>query len=292
MEVQISSSTKSFAGKQLICNFESKELGSKTSFSVYLPPTLDESKEKFPVVFWLSGLTCTEKNFIEKSGFQRFAAQHKLIVVGPDTSPKEIKELPYQGFKGLAPPDIISAWSHLCTYTPPPTQLPGGLNIEGEDDSWDFGSGAGFYVDATADRWKKYRIMGGHGALICALKNPGLYKTVSAFAPIANPINCPWGQKAFSGYFGENNKEEWKNWDATELVKNYNGPPIEILVDQGKSDQFLEQGQLLPDNFVRACVAAKVPIVYRLQDGYDHSYYFIATFIADHFAHHAKQLKA
>merc|ERR1712198_442954 len=133
--------------------------------------------------------------------------------------------------------------------------------------------------------------MGGHGALICALKNPGQYKSVSAFAPICNPINCPWGVKAFSGYLGEANKDAWKEYDACELAKTYNGPPLELLVDQGKADNFLTQGQLLPDNLVSSCAEGGVPIVMRLQEGYDHSYYCMATFMGDHFDHHAKFLK-
>lgn len=191
-------------------------------FSVYLPPKA-LAGEKLPVLYWLSGLTCTEENFMIKSGFQRYAAENNLIVVGPDTSPR-------------------------------------GVQIEGQDDSWDFGSGAGFYVDATEEKWAKhYRMysyvtkelpqiveaelpvvpgsrsisghsMGGHGALICSLKNPGVYKSVSAFAPISNPSECPWGVKAFTGYLGSD-KEAWKAWDATHLVQQYSGPPLELLID-------------------------------------------------------------
>lgn len=135
-----------------------------------------------------------------------------------------------------------------------------------------------------------YFSMGGHGALICSLKNPGLYKSVSAFAPICNPMKCPWGTKAFSGYLGDN-KESWKEYDSCELVKKYNGPPLQILVDQGLDDKFLTENQLLPDNLVNACASVGVPIVMRKQEGYDHSYYFIATFLPDHFKHHAKFLQ-
>jgi len=134
--------------------------------------------------------------------------------------------------------------------------------------------------------------MGGHGALICALKNPAMYKSVSAFAPICNPINCPWGQKAFSGYLGSN-QETWKSWDATEIVKHYSGPPFSyILIDQGKEDGFLPEGQLLPGNFVESCREQKLPVVLRMQEGYDHSYYFVSTFIGDHIKHHADVLNA
>ncbi|XP_016054990.1 PREDICTED: S-formylglutathione hydrolase isoform X3 [Miniopterus natalensis] len=218
----------------------------------------------------------------------------------------------------------------FAIYLPPKSEtgkcpalywLSGGCNIKGEDESWDFGTGAGFYVDATEDRWKtNYRMysyvteelpqlinanfpvdpqrmsifghsMGGHGALICALKNPGKYKSVSAFAPICNPVLCPWGKKAFSGYLGTD-QSKWKAYDATHLVKSYPGSQLDILIDQGKDDQFLSDGQLLPDNFIAACTEKKIPVVFRLQEGYDHSYYFIATFITDHIRHHAKYLNA
>nr|KAF6368331.1 esterase D [Myotis myotis] len=131
--------------------------------------------------------------------------------------------------------------------------------------------------------------MGGHGALICALKNPGKYKSVSAFAPICNPVICPWGKKAFNGYLGAD-QSKWKAYDATHLVKSFPGSQLDILIDQGKDDQFLSDGQLLPDNFIAACTEKKIPVVFRLQEGYDHSYYFIATFITDHIRHHAKYL--
>ena len=217
------SSAKCFGGKQEVYSHESQQLKCKMNFSVYLPPKATDG-QKVPVLYWLSGLTCTEQNFIIKSGFQRYAAQENLMVVGPDTSPR-------------------------------------GVNIEGEDDSYDFGSGAGFYVDATEDKWKNnYRMysyvtkelpklieanfpvmagcqsisghsMGGHGALICALKNPGLYKCATAFAPIANPIKAKWGQKCFTGYLGSNT-DLWNQYDATLLVANYNGPPLNLLIDQ------------------------------------------------------------
>lgn len=132
--------------------------------------------------------------------------------------------------------------------------------------------------------------MGGHGALICALKNPGLYQSVSAFAPISNPINCNWGKKALGGYLGSN-EEAWKDWDATELVGKYDGPPLQLFIDQGSEDQFLKDGQLLPTNLVEACKTAQVPFIYQNRDGYDHSYFFISTFIGEHIAYHAKLLK-
>ncbi|XP_061431274.1 S-formylglutathione hydrolase [Lethenteron reissneri] len=276
------SSNRIFEGYQKVFEHESSELKCKMRFGVYLPPKAET--HKCPVLYWLSGLTCTEQNFVTKAGVQRLASEHGLIVVAPDTSPR-------------------------------------GCNVEGEDESWDFGSGAGFYVDATRDPWSQhYRMysyvtrelpklvkesfsadaekqsifghsMGGHGALVCALRNPGMYRSVSAFAPICNPVECPWGQKAFAGYLGED-REAWKAYDATLLVSGYSGPPLDILVDQGKDDQFLSAGQLLPDNFLAACTQAKVPAVFRLQEGYDHSYYFIATFMDDHVLHHAKYLNA
>ncbi|XP_069746388.1 S-formylglutathione hydrolase isoform X2 [Narcine bancroftii] len=251
-------------------------------FGIYLPPKSKHAK--CPVLYWLSGLTCTEQNFITKACSQQVAAETGLIIVVPDTSPR-------------------------------------GCNVAGEDDSWDFGTGAGFYVNATEEPWKtNYRMysyvteelprlvdshfsvvpekmsifghsMGGHGALVCALRNPGKFKSVSALAPICNPIQCPWGQKAFTGYLGPD-KTTWEIYDATCLASTYSGPCLDILIDQGKDDQFLAAGQLLPDNFVEVCTKKRTPVVFRLQEGYDHSYYFIASFIRDHIKHHAKYLNA
>ncbi|XP_067014423.1 S-formylglutathione hydrolase isoform X2 [Anabrus simplex] len=253
------------------------------NFAVYLPPQSDEGK--VPVVYWLSGLTCTEQNFIQKAGAQRYAAEHGVIIVGPDTSPR-------------------------------------GCNIPGEDDSWDFGTGAGFYVDATQEPWNKnYRMfsyvtkelpelvkkhfpvlpdcqsimghsMGGHGALICALKNPGKYRSVSAFAPICNPTKGAWGKKALGGYLGTSDSDVWNSWDATELVKKYSGPPLEILIDQGKEDQFLKDGQLLPENLVAACQASEMPVILHMREGYDHSYFYVSTFIGEHLQHHMHYLRS
>jgi S-formylglutathione hydrolase len=227
-------------------------------------------------------LTCNELNFVQKAGAQKYAAEHGLIIVCPDTSPRNV-------------------------------------NIPGEDDAYDFGSGAGFYVDATVEPWKKHykmfsyitselidlvnktfptlpdrcsifgHSMGGHGALICALKSPGLFKSVSAFAPISNPSKCAWGEKAFGGYLGED-REAWKQWDTTELVAKYNGPLLELYIDQGNEDNFLKDQQLLPHNLVEACKKAQVPCVLNMRDGYDHSYFYIATFVGEHIAYHAKHL--
>ncbi|XP_071798141.1 S-formylglutathione hydrolase-like [Asterias amurensis] len=276
------SSTKSFRGWQKFFKHESAELKCSMNFGIYLP--LEAETEKLPVLYWLSGLTCTETNFAMKAGAQGMAAESKVIIVMPDTSPR-------------------------------------GCNIEGEEDGWDFGTGAGFYIDATEDKWKtNYRMfsyitkelpnvinenfstkpdvmsifghsMGGHGALVCALKNPGQYRSVSAFAPICNPMQCPWGQKAFSGYLGSD-QETWKEYDSCELVKGYKGPPLDILIDQGKADNFLTASQLLPDNMVAACASSKMPVTLRMQEGYDHSYYFIATFVNDHIKHHMRYLNA
>jgi len=275
------SSTKCFGGSVGVYSHESVETKTSMTFSIYQPAKAET--EKCPVVYWLSGLTCTEANFVQKAGAQRIAEELGLIVVCPDTSPR-------------------------------------GCNIEGEEESWDFGTGAGFYVDATEEKWKtNYRMysyvtkelpalignnfsilkdrqsifghsMGGHGALICALKNPGLYKSVSAFAPICNPIQCPWGEKAFTGYLGSD-KETWKHYDACELAAGYTGPKLDILSDQGDDDGFLKNGQLLPDNLVATCANnSKVNLISRLQRGYDHSYYFIATYVEEHLRFHAKIL--
>jgi len=281
MALEQVSSVKMYDGYQKVFCHESKETKTKMTFGIYLPPQVAEGP--CPVIYFLSGLTCTEQNFVTKANAQRYASQMGVVLVAPDTSPR-------------------------------------GAGVEGEDENWDFGTGAGFYVDATEQPWSNnYRMysyvteelpklvksnfnvtdaasimghsMGGHGALICFLKNPGMYRSVSAFAPICNPVNCPWGLKAFSGYLGPD-KSSWAQYDASELLKA--GPATvrhRILVDQGTDDGFLPKGQLLPGNLVDACAAAGVPLDMRMQSGYDHSYYFIATFMEDHIAHHAKALK-
>jgi S-formylglutathione hydrolase len=246
---------------------------------VFLPP--QAGAQRVPVLYWLSGLTCTEENFIVKAGAQRLAAQLGLALVVPDTSPR-------------------------------------GLAIPGEAESWDFGLGAGFYVDATQPPWSRgYRMysyvakelpaliqssfpvdgeragifghsMGGHGALTIALKNPQHYKSLSAFAPISSPMRCPWGEKALSGYLGPD-RTKWREYDATALLeeRGWRGPPL--LVDQGASDPFL-QTQLKPELLEEACRRARVGIELRLQEGYDHSYFFIASFIEDHLRFHSRNL--
>jgi len=283
-EVKLVSANKIFGGFQKVFSHHSKELSCDVNFAIFLPGGDESSGDKYPVIYYLSGLTCNELNCVQKSGFQRYAAEHGVIVVCPDTSPRNIEGLDESGF------------------------------------SWDFGYGAGFYVDATQDAYKKnFRMysyvtselievvkanfpvipdkqsifghsMGGHGALICALKNPGLYQSVSAFAPISNPINCAWGKKALGGYLGSD-EAAWKDYDATELVQRYNGPPLELFIDQGGEDQFLKEHQLLPNNLTAAAARAHVPFIYKLREGYDHSYFFIATFIGEHLAYHAKFLK-
>ena len=267
-------------GTQGVYAHDAKETACRMEFAVYKPPQA-ESGEKLPVLYWLSGLTCTWANFTEKAGAQRYAAEHGVIIVAPDTSPR-------------------------------------GVNIPGEDDAYDFGSGAGFYVDSTQEPWAAhYRMysyitkelpavinrhfqvdegrvglfghsMGGHGALTIAFKNPDQYKSVSAFAPICSPMRCPWGEKALGGYLGDD-QDAWTAYDATELCKSTSWRQP-VLVDQGTSDDFLTE-QLKPKLLQEACAAASIPLTLRMQEGYDHSYYFMASFIGEHIAHHAAILK-
>lgn len=272
------SRAKSFGGTTRFYSHPSESCNCEMNFAVYVPPQAEHGP--VPVLYYLSGLTCTEKNFIEKSGVQRYAVEHGLMLVAPDTSPR-------------------------------------GVNIPGEDESWDFGSGAGFYVNATEEPWAQHyqmydyvtvelpaligkafsvkdagifgHSMGGHGALICGLKNPGQYASVSAFSAIAAPSQCAWGQKAFTGYLGTDQKK-WATYDATELVKLGHRANAPILIDQGTDDSFLSQGQLLPDVFAAACEQVGQAVTLRMQPGYDHSYYFIASFIGDHIRHHAAVL--
>jgi S-formylglutathione hydrolase len=266
---------KCFGGKLGFYSHSSSICNGEMRFAVYQPP--QATQKSVPVLYFLSGLTCTEENFMAKAGAQRYAAEYGLMLVSPDTSPRN-------------------------------------TGIAGEDDDWDFGTGAGFYVDAIEEPWRQHyqmysyvvdelpaliaahfpanadkqgifgHSMGGHGALVCAMRNPKLYKSVSAFAPITAPIHCPWGEKAFSRYLGSN-KETWRAYDASELVRQvgYQSP---ILIDQGTADKFLAE-QLLPEVFEQVCAAVNQPLNLRYQEGYDHSYYFIASFIEDHIRHHA-----
>lgn len=271
---------KSFGGWHKRYRHRSSTLNCDMVFAVYLPPQAEQD-EKLPVLYWLSGLTCTDENFMQKAGAQRLAAELGLIIVAPDTSPR-----------GEGVPDDPNA-------------------------AYDFGLGAGFYVNATQEPWARhYRMydyvteelpalveanfpvserrgvsghsMGGHGALVCALKNPGRYQSVSAFAPIANPADCPWGEKAFTGYLGSD-RSQWREWDACALIGKAE-ERLPILVDQGDRDDFMAN-QLKPDALEAAAKAADHPLTLRIQPGYDHSYYFIASFIDDHLRHHAKALK-
>ncbi|KAM7199095.1 Alpha/Beta hydrolase fold [Naviculisporaceae sp. PSN 640] len=280
----------SFGGKLFRLTHPSATTGTEMAVNLYLPPQALSSTKKVPVLIYLSGLTCSPENCSEKGFFQHGASKRGLAVLYPDTSPR-------------------------------------GLNLPGEKDSWDFGEAAGFYINATAAPFdKNYKMetyitrdlpnaifndeefgryldrekvsitghsMGGHGALTLYLKYPELYKSVSAFAPIANPVNCPWGQKAFSGYLGGDNTEEWKKHDATELVKGWTkGKDLKMLIDVGTGDNFYKQGQLLPENFEKAAKEAGVSdgLTLRYQEGYDHSYYFMASFADEHVDHAAKYL--
>ncbi|KAK7206169.1 Alpha/Beta hydrolase protein [Myxozyma melibiosi] len=277
----VNGTVKTFGGSLLKLSHESTALGCKMALNVFLPAT---SASKIPVLFHLAGLTCTGDNGAEKGFFNHWAAKYGIAMVYPDTSPR-------------------------------------GSNHPGEHDSWDFGSAAGFYIDATAEPWSSnYKMetyvteelptllyqaypaldssrvsltghsMGGHGALSLFLKHPDLYKSASAFAPIANPINCPWGQKAFSGYL--KSKEEWVKHDSTELLKSYKGDPLDIFITVGTADQFLLDGQLLVDNFVAAAkeVGREGEVVVKKCEGYDHSYYYVSSFSQDHVEHAAKHL--
>ena len=265
-----------FGGIQEVWQHDSVALGCAMRFGVYLPPQARE--RSCPVLYWLSGLTCNEQNFITKAGAQRYAAERGLILVAPDTSPR-----------GTTVPD---------------------------DENYDLGIGASFYLNATMAPWSTYykmhdyvvhelpalvesafpasdaraisgHSMGGHGALVLALRNPGRYRSVSAFSPIVAPSQVPWGKKAFSAYLGDD-PSAWRAWDACELIAGA-AERLPLLVDQGDADEFLVT-QLQPQRLQSACAAAGHPLTLRLQPGYDHSYYFIASFIGEHLQHHASAL--
>jgi S-formylglutathione hydrolase len=282
---QLISEHACFGGTQRFYRHDSREIGLPMRFSVFLPPQacLAKPEGKVPALLYLAGLTCNEETFMIKAGAQRLAAELGLALIAPDTSPR-------------------------------------GANVPGEADSWDFGAGAGFYLDASQAPWSRhYRMesyltaellplltstlpldaehigifghsMGGHGALTLALRHPSLFKSVSAFAPICAPSQCPWGRKAFAGYLGAD-ESGWLAHDATALMTVLPSAPYPggILIDQGLADQFLAE-QLHPHLFEAACASAGQPLTLRRQAGYDHSYYFIATFMADHLNHHARQL--
>uniref|UniRef100_A0AC35UB54 S-formylglutathione hydrolase n=1 Tax=Rhabditophanes sp. KR3021 TaxID=114890 RepID=A0AC35UB54_9BILA len=274
------SAVRSFNGWQKVFAIKSEELKCTTKFGVYLPDGYETRQSH--VLFFLSGLTCTEDNFIAKSGFQKYASKHQVIVVNPDTSPR-------------------------------------GVKVEGDDDCWDFGIGAGFYLDATTPKWKtNYRMysyiinelvpftktqfnvidgfgifghsMGGHGAITIGLKNPAIFKSISAFAAICHPQGCDWGKKALLGYLGPD-KSSHDNYDAYELAKLYQGPKIKILLDQGSGDNFYSQKQLLPEKLVEEVNNPNIEIDFRFREDYNHSYFYIASFIEEHFDFHLSILK-
>lgn len=272
--LNLKSENRCFGGTVGFYSHHSETCNGNMRFAVYQPP--QATSEPVPVLYFLSGLASTEENFMVKAGAQRFAAKYGLMLVAPDTSPRD-------------------------------------TGIAGENDDWDLGTGASFYVDATVEPWRSHyqmysyvvhelpaviaehfpvqaqnksifgHSMGGHGALVCALKNPELYKSVSAFAPIAAPMRCPWGQKAFTHYLGSD-EITWRTYDASVLVGEAQYKRS-ILIDQGAADPFLTK-QLLPNVFEQACAAVDQPLNLRFHQGYDHSYFFISTLIEDHIRHH------
>lgn len=277
--ISLLSATKSFGGWIKRYKHRSHCLNCDMIFAIYLPPQAET--QSVPLLWWLSGLTCTDENFMQKAGAQRIAAELGIAIICPDTSPR-------------------------------------GVNLPGEDDNYDFGSGAGFYLNATEEPWRKhYRMydyiahelpelvqeqfpltgkeaisghsMGGHGALVLALRNPDRFTSVSAFAPIVNPSKCPWGEKAFTGYLGDN-PDLWAQYDTCDLVASgVSKQPL--FIDQGESDDFLTT-QLKPEILEEVCYDNNHPLILRRQPGYDHSYFFIATFIEDHLRFHADHLFA
>lgn len=276
--MELVSASKSHGGVQGVYRHASDVTGTEMTFSTFVPE--HASGERLPVLWYLSGLTCTSANVTEKGEFRAACARHRIVLIAPDTSPR-----------GGEVPD---------------------------DEAYDFGQGAGFYVDATCDPWaRNYRMrsyierelpdvlamglpvdmtaqgitghsMGGHGALTIALRNPDRFRSVSAFAPIVSPMNCPWGEKALTGYLGPD-RADWRQYDACALIDD--GARVkELLVDQGDADGFLKE-QLKPELLEAACARAGIPLTLRMQPGYDHSYYFISTFMADHIAWHAERLR-
>lgn len=279
-EIEFRSEHRAFGGRVVFASHYSQATACQMRFSIFEPP--QAAHRPVPVLTWLSGLTCTEENFTAKAGAQRVAAELGLMIVAPDTSPRG---------EDLA-----------------------------DDEDWDLGQGAGFYLDALRAPWSEhYRMysyvveelpalvgkhfaadldrqgifghsMGGHGALVIGLKNPEVFSSLSAFAPICAPSRCPWGRKAFSAYLGDDDKT-WRDWDASELVRRISDPRGRpgILVDQGEADPFVDE-QLMPGVLEEACREAGYPLEMRRHPGYDHSYYFIASFMEDHLRHHARAL--
>jgi len=281
MSLECLSSVACFGGEQRQYLHAAETTQCNMRFSIYLPPQAKSAR--VPVVYWLSGLTCTDENFVIKAGAQRYAAELGLALIAPDTSPR-----------GDGVPDD-------------------------PDGAYDFGLGAGFYVNATQNPWSTHyqmadyivqelphvlgsidvldlarasvagHSMGGHGAITLALNNPTLYQSISAFAPISSPIHCPWGQKALSHYLG-NNQQAWQAYDSAWLIANTQ-QQLPLLVDQGDADDFLRE-QLMPERLIAAAEETNYPFNYHLRAGYDHSYFFIASFIGEHLAFHAKHLSA
>jgi S-formylglutathione hydrolase len=280
MSLQAIASIREFGGYLNRYSHDSASCHCEMTFSVYLPP--QAQSEKVPALYWLSGLTCTDDNARSKAGAQRYAAEHGIALIFPDTSPRG--------------EDVADA------------------------DRYDLGQGAGFYVNATQPPWAGHyqmydyvsrelpalleenlpllagvksvsgHSMGGHGALICALKNPHGSRSVSAFAPICNPVNGEWGKTCFTAYLGDDTTT-WNAYDATALVEA-GARVADILIDQGTADEFYDEKQLLPENLKAACDKAGQAITLRMQEGYDHSYHFIASFIGEHIAYHARALKS
>lgn len=280
MSIKQIESVKEFGGFLNRYTHDSSSCHCEMTFSVYLPPLA--KKEKVPAVYWLSGLTCTDDNFRTKAGAQRYAAELGIALIIPDTSPR-------------------------------------GENVPDETDRYDLGKGAGFYVNATQAPWSEHyqmyqyvteelisiieanfpittdvrsvtgHSMGGHGALLSALKNPNMYRSVSAFSPICNPIHCGWGEGCFGTYLGQD-KSKWENYDATQLIAN-GAEVLPMLIDHGLDDEFLAD-QLHPKNLQAAAEKVNFPITLRMHEGYDHSYHFISTFIGEHLAFHEKALRA
>jgi S-formylglutathione hydrolase len=281
--MELISSHACFGGQQRFYRHESRVIGLPMRFGAYLPPASKGGTRPVPLLLYLAGLTCTEETFFMKAGAQRLASQLGIALLACDTSPR-------------------------------------GANVPGESESWDFGVGAGFYLDATEEPWGRHwrmesyvmdellpvaaegldldlsragifgHSMGGHGALVLALRHPGKFRSVSAFAPVVAPSQAPWGVKAFSRYLGDD-RARWAAHDASELMVSQAAAPYPhgILVDQGLDDKFLHE-QLMPERLEAACEKAGQPLRLRRHAGYDHSYYFIATFVGDHLRHHARAL--
>jgi S-formylglutathione hydrolase len=282
MTLELVSSNRAFGGTQGVYKHASSATKTEMTFSVFVPP--HEADAKLPIVWYLSGLTCTHANVTDKGEYRKICAELGLIFIAPDTSPRG--------------PDV------------------NGDDVA-DDDAYDFGKGAGFYVDATQEPWAKHyqmrsyiedellgiiaanfpadmarqaimgHSMGGHGALTIGLRNPDRFKSISAFAPIVSPLNCPWGEKALAGYIGPD-KSAWREYDACALIEDGARTPA-LLVDQGNADNFLEE-QLKPHLLAEACKKAGIDLTLNMRDGYDHSYYFISTFMADHLRWHAARL--